>query len=385
MTHHLVLGAGGVGRSTTAELVALGHTVTLASRSGRVAQPRSSPWAWHHRRTDDRRRRRHRRRRRVSVDAGDAAAVTALARGAASIVNAVNPPSYTTWDTDWPPVAAATLAAAEATGAGLVIIGNLYGYGEVEAPMHEDDPMRPAGHKGRLRADMWTEALARHEAGRLRVTELRSSDYFGPGTTPRTSYLNDIVVDPLLAGRSPFVPVGRADVPHSWTYVPDVGRLAARVATGDDGLGTRLARSDRTGPHVRARPPPTSRASPASGPDRSACCPVRSAPRPGSSSRSCASSARPGTSSSGRSCSTPTLTQRPSVSRRPRGTTPSRRPSRHAGPELHALNSTPGGDQPPATRHATAYASTWAAPTPPATGRQWDCWRIRLVSSVTWL
>ncbi|NUR82322.1 MAG: NAD-dependent epimerase, partial [Dermatophilaceae bacterium] len=41
MTHHLVLGAGGVGRSTTAALVAGGHTVTLASRSGRVTE---RPW-----------------------------------------------------------------------------------------------------------------------------------------------------------------------------------------------------------------------------------------------------------------------------------------------------------------------------------------------------
>ena len=220
MTHHLVLGAGGVGRSTTAALVALGHTVTLASRSGRVGE---RPWQDTHPDAVEV----------VAVDAGDPSAVTALARGAVSIVNAVNPPSYMTWDTDWPPVAAATLAAAESTGAGLVIIGNLYGYGEVDAPMKEDDPMRPSGHKGRIRADMWTEALARHEAGRLRVTEVRSSDYFGPGTTPRTSYLNDVLVDSLLAGRPPFVPLGRADAPHSWTYVPDVGAFAALVATSD--------------------------------------------------------------------------------------------------------------------------------------------------------
>ena len=224
MTHHLVLGAGGVGRATTDALVAVGHTVTLASRSGRVSD---RPWAATHADAVEV----------VAVDAGDSAAVIALAQGAASIVNAVNPPSYTTWDTDWPPVAAATLAAAEATGAGLVIIGNLYGYGEVDAPMREDDPLRPTGHKGRIRADMWTEAMARHEAGRLRVTELRSSDYVGPGTTPRTSYLGDVVIDALLAGRTPVVPAGRADVPHSWTYVPDVGRLAARVAAGDDGWG----------------------------------------------------------------------------------------------------------------------------------------------------
>ena len=76
--------------------------------------------------------------------------------------------------------------------------------------MHEGDPMRPAGHKGAPRADMWTEALALHDAGRLRATELRGSDYFGPGTTPRTSYLNDIVIDALLAGRTPFVPIGRS-------------------------------------------------------------------------------------------------------------------------------------------------------------------------------
>ena len=224
MTHHLVLGAGGVGRTTTAALVALGHTVTLASRSGRVTD---RPWEAS----------RPGAVQVVAVDAGDASRLTELARGATSIVNAVNPPSYMTWDTDWPPVAAATLAAAEATGAGLVIIGNLYGYGRVEAPMREDDPMRPAGRKGALRADMWTEALARQEAGRLRVTELRSSDYFGPGTTPRTSYLNDIVIDSLLAGRPPLVPVGRADAAHSWTYVPDVGTLAARVATSEDGWG----------------------------------------------------------------------------------------------------------------------------------------------------
>ena len=224
MTHHLVLGAGGVGRSTTAALLALGHTVTLASRSGRVTAP---PWATEHPDAVEV----------VAADARDVPRLKALAAGATSIVNAVNPPSYMSWDTDWPPVAAATLAAAEATGAGLVIIGNLYGYGRVERPMVETDPMAPAGHKGALRADMWHEALARHRAGRVRVTELRSSDYFGPGTTRRTSYLGDIVIDSLLAGRPPFLPVGRRDAAHSWTYVPDVGALAARIATSDDGWG----------------------------------------------------------------------------------------------------------------------------------------------------
>lgn len=220
MSHHLVLGAGGVGRATTAELVTLGHAVTLVSRSGHVTD---RPWETTHPDAVQV----------VAADARDERRLASLARGATSIVNALNPPSYTTWDTDWPPVAAAVLSAAETSGAGLVIIGNLYGYGRVEGPMTEDQPMRPAGHKGQLRARMWADALALHESGRLRATELRSSDYFGPGTTRMTSYLNDVIIDSLLAGRPPFLPLGRRDAPHSWTYVPDVGRLAARVAAGD--------------------------------------------------------------------------------------------------------------------------------------------------------
>lgn len=224
MTHHLVLGAGGVGRATTAELVSLGHTVTLVSRSGRVTD---RPWETIHPDAVEV----------VAADAKDGIRLAALAHGATSIINALNPPSYTTWETDWPPVAAAILSAAEASGAGLVMIGNLYGYGRVDGPMSEDHPMRPAGHKGRLRAQMWADALTLHDAGRIRATELRSSDYFGPGTTRMTSYLNDVVIDSLLAGRPPFVPLGRRDAPHSWTYVPDVGRLTARVATSGEGWG----------------------------------------------------------------------------------------------------------------------------------------------------
>ncbi|MFD1055080.1 Rossmann-fold NAD(P)-binding domain-containing protein [Terrabacter terrigena] len=209
--------------------------MTLASRSGRVPE---RPWEA----TDPG------AVEVVAADAADAARLTALATGAASIVNAVNPPRYLTWDTDWPPVAAATLAAAEASGAGLVIIGNLYGYGRVAAPMREGDPMRPAGHKGALRADMWTEALARHDAGRLRATELRSSDYFGPGTTPRTSYLCDVVLDALLAGRPPFVPIGRAEPrtrgPTSPTWAPSLP--ASRRAT------TRRGRRGTCRPRLRA-------------------------------------------------------------------------------------------------------------------------------------
>jgi nucleoside-diphosphate-sugar epimerase len=224
MAHHLVLGAGGVGRSTTAHLVARGHTVTLASRSGVV---RDRPW--------ESQPAGGQAVEVVATDASDPAELARLAQGSASIVNAINPPSYSTWDRDWPPVAAAVLAAAERSGAGLVTVGNLYVYGEVEAPMREDGPMGTTGHKGLIRARMWRDALAAHQAGRVRATELRGSDYFGPVATPRTSWLNELVIQ-VARGRV-LLPVGRADAPHTWTYQDDVGALAATLATDDRGWG----------------------------------------------------------------------------------------------------------------------------------------------------
>ncbi|RKT79671.1 nucleoside-diphosphate-sugar epimerase [Terracoccus luteus] len=228
MGHHLVVGAGGIGRSVTAHLVALGHTVTLASRSGRVTQ---RPWEQEPGGTEA--------VTVVAADAGDAERLVQLARGADSIVNAVNPPSYDRWDADWPPVAAALLEAAERTAAALVVIGNLYQYGEVAGPMTEWTPLAATGSKGRLRADMWLTALEAQRAGRVRVTELRSSDYVGPGATRMTSYLGDVVVDRVAAGGRALMPVGRTDVPHTWTYIPDVGRFAALVcARAGEGAGS---------------------------------------------------------------------------------------------------------------------------------------------------
>jgi nucleoside-diphosphate-sugar epimerase len=224
MSHHLVLGAGAIGRHTAAHLVARGHTVTLASRSGRVTD---RPWA-------------HLDPQAVTVvaaDATEASRLTELAHGAASIVNAVNPPRYTTWDTDWPPVAKAILTAAEATGAGLVTVSNLYAYGRVGGPITEEQPLVPNGHKGELRARMWREALALHQEGRLRATELRASDYFGPGASPGTSLVGDYVIARSAAGRSSLMPMGRLDVPHTWTYLPDIGALAATLATDDRSWG----------------------------------------------------------------------------------------------------------------------------------------------------
>ena len=218
MAHHLVLGAGGIGRATAAALSARGETVTLASRSGtRVDLDGVTTMA---------------------VDATDAHAVGRAADGVATIVNAVSPANYTHWDRDWPPIPRALLQAAERSGAGLVTVGNLYGYGQVDAPMTEATPVQPNGIKGQVRARMWADALAAHEAGRIRATELRASDYFGPGAGRVVSYLQGFVIRPLVEGKSTLrLPVGDPHAPHSWTYLADIGEMAAVLATDDRAWG----------------------------------------------------------------------------------------------------------------------------------------------------
>jgi nucleoside-diphosphate-sugar epimerase len=212
MGAHVVVGAGGIGKATAAALVAQGHTVKLVSRSGGgPAYPGLEL---------------------VAADVTDAARLTELATGATSIVNAVNPP-YTSWPRDWPPMAAAFLAAAERSGAGLVTVSNLYGYGLVDAPMREDQPFAPNGAKGAVRAQMWVDALAAHRDGRVRATELRASDYFGPGARSGMSYLGQSVIAPVSAGKRGWVPMGDLDAAHSWTYLPDIGTLAAALARSD--------------------------------------------------------------------------------------------------------------------------------------------------------
>ncbi len=212
MGKYVVIGAGGIGRATARALLAAGQQVVVVSRSG----PRDLPEGAEGR----------------AVDITDTASLATVATGADGIVNAANPSRYWRWEQEWPVMAAAMLTVAERSGAGLVTMSNLYGYGQVAAPMTEGTPLHPNGHKGEIRVRMWREALAAYEAGRCRVTELRASDYLGPGATPGTSVANTYVIAPALAGKAVRMPMGRVDVLHSWTFLADIGALAAALAQG---------------------------------------------------------------------------------------------------------------------------------------------------------
>ena len=148
MAVHVVVGAGSVGTATARELAAVGHSVKLVSRSGSGPDVAGVEL--------------------VVADAFDPRRLEQVAGGAAALYNCVSPPSYDRWAALWPPLAASFLQVAESTGAVLVTMGNLYGYGPVAGEMTESLPLAATGPKGRIRARMWQDALAAHAAGRIR-------------------------------------------------------------------------------------------------------------------------------------------------------------------------------------------------------------------------
>jgi len=207
MGKHVIIGSGSVGTATALALVEDGHEVTVVSRSG------SGPD--------------HPGVTRVAADASDPFALAAAVGSADAMYNCANPP-YHRWPELWPPMAASMLEVARRSDAVLVIMGNLYGYGPVDHPMTEEDPLASTGSKGLVRIAMWESALAAHVDGHARVTEARASDFFGPGVVDTSFFGRN--VDRLLAGKSVRV-LGAPDVPHSATYVPDVGRTLAVLGT----------------------------------------------------------------------------------------------------------------------------------------------------------
>lgn len=206
--HTLVIGAGPTGTQTARLLASSGRQVRIVSRRG-GGEP--SPGVEH-----------------VAADASDAGQFIRLAQGAETIINCAMP-SYDRWPEEFPAINSAVLHAAETTGANVVTLSNVYGYGQVSGPMLEDCPSQPHTVKGRVRAGMWD--LAKRSS--VRVTEVRASDYLGQGAITLFSLF---VLPGVLAARPAAFP-GDIDLPHSWSYTKDVARTLVAAAESSASWG----------------------------------------------------------------------------------------------------------------------------------------------------
>lgn len=203
--HSVILGAGPMGRAIARTLVSKGQSVTVVTRDGRDIGPGIAT---------------------RTADLSSPDQTIAACEGAVAIYQCTAPP-YHQWDAAFPALQGAAIAAAEATGAVLIVVENLYGYG-IAGTLHEGLPMTATTRKGSLRARLSAELLAAHAAGRIRCVAGRATDFFGPGVT--VSALGERFWPALLSGKT-IDWVGNPDAPHSFAYLPDLA--AAYVALAD--------------------------------------------------------------------------------------------------------------------------------------------------------
>jgi nucleoside-diphosphate-sugar epimerase len=212
---HVIFGTGAVGMSVMEALVQRGRRrVLMVNRSGRASVPEG-----------------------VEVIGGDATDETfarEASKGASVVYFALNPP-YDKWPELFPPLQAGVLEAAASAGAKLIAMENLYMYGPTEGrPLTEDLPYAPNTRKGRVRARMSEELMEAHSSGRVRVAIGRASDYFGPRVL--VSAEGEQVFGRAVQGKSAQV-AGDPNQPHTYTYVPDIGRGLVILAEREEALG----------------------------------------------------------------------------------------------------------------------------------------------------
>ena len=200
---YVVTGAGPVGATLAEALLARGDRVRMLTRSG------SGPEAAERR----------------AVDARDAAAVAEAMRGADVAFHCIHA-AYTAkaWAADLPRAEAALLDAAAANLAPVVFPESLYSYSRPDQVMREDSPRAATGGKRGVR----TQLLAARAAHPATTASVAASDFFGPRVL--SAHGGERMVRAVLAGR-PLRVIGRPDVPHSFTYVPDL--VAAMVVVAD--------------------------------------------------------------------------------------------------------------------------------------------------------
>ncbi len=136
------------------------------------------------------------------------------------------------WKQAWPKAMANFLAAAEATGARIVHIDNLYMYGPQHTPLHEDMPLTSYGKKPAARSEatrMWMQAA---REGRVKWAALRAPDFYGAGVD--RSHTGETGLALVAQGKTAQL-IMSPDQPHAFAYVPDIARAAVTLLdAGDD-------------------------------------------------------------------------------------------------------------------------------------------------------
>lgn len=200
--NHVVFGTGAIGRAIAEELVKRGESVRMVNRSGKMDEVPAGVEV-------------------VASDLYDPSKVREVTRGAKVVYQSAQP-AYHQWPEKFPALQKSIIDGLTGSGAKLVLVENLYMYGEMNGRAFvEDMPYKAHTRKGKVRGEISITAFEAYKAGRVRVTAGRGGNFFGPWGTDST--MGSRVFHPLLLGKSAQL-IGRMDLPHTHTYIKDFGR-----------------------------------------------------------------------------------------------------------------------------------------------------------------
>ncbi|GAB2694387.1 NAD-dependent epimerase/dehydratase family protein [Nocardia thraciensis] len=204
---HVVTGAGPVGTTVAEQLAAAGKSVRILTRSG------SGP--------------EHPLIERRRVDVTRREQLSAAVDGAAAVYHCTHGSKYAarTWWAELPAAEQIVLEVAGQAGAVVVFPESLYSYGPVTRPMTETMPRTADFGKPAVRVAL----LRAREASPTPTVSVAASDFIGPHV--RMSHAGERMVPNILAGKTIQI-FGKPDVPHSFTYMPDLA--AAMISAAAD-------------------------------------------------------------------------------------------------------------------------------------------------------
>ncbi|MBU2983108.1 epimerase [Lentibacter algarum] len=155
--------------------------------------------------------------------------MTEAAMGCDVIINGLNPPNYHNWAEIIPEITEQVIAAAKASGATVVLPGNVYVFGDEAGEWSEQTPHRPVSRKGKIRADM----EARYAHSGVQVINLRAGSFIDPDKN--ADIVSLMILNKIKKGR--IGATGDRRVKHAYAYLPDWARAVALLAEQREALG----------------------------------------------------------------------------------------------------------------------------------------------------
>lgn len=149
--------------------------------------------------------------------------------GASVIVNGWNPP-YPQWAAEVPDQTAQIIEVAKASGATVIIPGNVYVYG-AQGPERfgPDTPHLATNPLGRVRVNM----EAAYRASGVQSFVVRAGDYLD--TQASGNWFDMIIAKPINKGKISYP--GHLNRPHAFTFLPDVAATMVSLAEKRHSLG----------------------------------------------------------------------------------------------------------------------------------------------------